>query len=73
MDEDERPSMLMIFFHRYGYITTTPKPHWGNVDVLGRFAEFKVPTVRSRMPHMMDERKELVATFLMASRPSIPT
>ncbi|ELR12036.1 ROK family protein, putative [Acanthamoeba castellanii str. Neff] len=28
----------------YGYITTTPKPDWGNVDVLSRFSEFNVPT-----------------------------
>jgi len=28
----------------YGHVTTTPKPGWGNTDVLGRFAEFKIPT-----------------------------
>ncbi|WP_242236867.1 fructokinase ScrK [Streptococcus acidominimus] len=28
----------------YGYITTTPKPHWANVDLLGLIAkEFKIP------------------------------
>ncbi|MBF0787911.1 MULTISPECIES: fructokinase ScrK [unclassified Streptococcus] len=28
----------------YGYITTTPKPHWANVDLLGLISkEFKIP------------------------------
>lgn len=28
----------------YGYVTTTPKPHWSNVDLLGLIAkEFKIP------------------------------
>ncbi|KAF2071891.1 hypothetical protein CYY_006793 [Polysphondylium violaceum] len=27
----------------YGYITTTPKPKWGNTDILGWFKEFDVP------------------------------
>eukprot|EP00123_Amoebidium_parasiticum_P008703 comp18969_c0_seq1/m.21264 comp18969_c0_seq1/g.21264 ORF comp18969_c0_seq1/g.21264 comp18969_c0_seq1/m.21264 type:complete len:298 (-) comp18969_c0_seq1:397-1290(-) len=28
----------------YGYITTTPKPHWGNTNVLKYFEHFNVPT-----------------------------
>ncbi|EGC40286.1 hypothetical protein DICPUDRAFT_96285 [Dictyostelium purpureum] len=27
----------------YGYITTTPKPNWGNTDILGWFKDFKCP------------------------------
>ena len=27
----------------YGYITTTPKPGWGNVDVLGHFKALNIP------------------------------
>ena len=27
----------------YGYITTTPKPNWGNVNVLGHFRQLNVP------------------------------
>ena len=27
----------------YGYITTTPKPEWGNVDVLGHFKALNIP------------------------------
>ena len=27
----------------YGYITTTPKPGWGNVDVLGHFKTLNIP------------------------------
>jgi fructokinase len=27
----------------YGYITATPKPHWGNTDVVGRFRSLNVP------------------------------
>lgn len=28
---------------RYGFITTTPKPHWGNADVIKHFKKFGVP------------------------------
>lgn len=27
----------------YGYITTTPKPHWANVDVVGAFKSLNIP------------------------------
>ncbi|KNC76068.1 hypothetical protein SARC_11419, partial [Sphaeroforma arctica JP610] len=27
----------------YGHITTTPKPHWGMADVVGKFKHFDVP------------------------------
>eukprot|EP01132_Coremiostelium_polycephalum_P009889 gene9889-12131_t len=27
----------------YGYITTTPKPNWGNTDILSWFSEFNCP------------------------------
>jgi hypothetical protein len=46
-----RVVLLIVYACRYGYITTTPKPDWGNVDVLSRFSEFNVPTVFTPAHH----------------------
>jgi hypothetical protein len=32
-----------FFPFRYGFVTTTPKPHWGNADVVSHFKKFGVP------------------------------
>ena len=39
----------------YGFVTSTPKPHWSNVDLLGLIAkEFNVPsTLRLMLTHLL--------------------